>query len=242
MASPSGNPRPKSRIPWPRIFAEAVAIVVSILLAFGIQAWWAFRQDRAAEREIIGRLITDVQADTLGIDQGLGAIAEKEARLSRVDSVLREPGASPKDPVGFLGDVAGAAVYGWNQYVPRSVTFDELLGSGEFALIRDSGLREELSNYYHEQDGAQNRIDERETEFPAVSYELVPRSSEFEVASGLSLAETNEVVSDVLEGLSRVQVRAEVNFAQFVVEIFTRWREQAGELLDALESYRRMID
>ena len=38
-------------IPWPRILAEGVAIVVSILLAFGIQAWWEDSQDRAEGME-----------------------------------------------------------------------------------------------------------------------------------------------------------------------------------------------
>jgi len=42
---------PTRSIPWPRILAERVAIVVSILLAFGIQAWWEGVQDR----EEVGR-------------------------------------------------------------------------------------------------------------------------------------------------------------------------------------------
>ncbi len=28
------------QIPWLRVFAEGVVIVVSVLLAFGIDAWW----------------------------------------------------------------------------------------------------------------------------------------------------------------------------------------------------------
>jgi len=28
------------QIPWLRVFVEGVVIVVSILLAFGIEAWW----------------------------------------------------------------------------------------------------------------------------------------------------------------------------------------------------------
>ena len=44
----------KSReIPWPRIFAEGIAIVVSILLAFWIQAWWEGRQDNVEEQRIL---------------------------------------------------------------------------------------------------------------------------------------------------------------------------------------------
>ena len=35
-------------IPWLRVFAEGAVIVVSILLAFGIDAWWEGRQERAS--------------------------------------------------------------------------------------------------------------------------------------------------------------------------------------------------
>jgi len=37
----------KAQIPWLRVFVEGVVIVVSILLAFGLQAWW----DRVQEAE-----------------------------------------------------------------------------------------------------------------------------------------------------------------------------------------------
>ena len=40
-------------IPWKRLTAEAAAIVISILLAFWIDAWWDERKDSLEEREIL---------------------------------------------------------------------------------------------------------------------------------------------------------------------------------------------
>jgi hypothetical protein len=40
-------------IPWKQLSAEAVAIVVSILLAFWIDAWWDGSKDRQEEHEIL---------------------------------------------------------------------------------------------------------------------------------------------------------------------------------------------
>ena len=40
-------------INWKRIAVEAAAIVVSILLAFAIDAWWDDRQERIEEREVL---------------------------------------------------------------------------------------------------------------------------------------------------------------------------------------------
>ncbi len=41
----------KAQIPWPRVFVEGVVIVGSVLLAFGIEAWWDGVQE--AERLIL---------------------------------------------------------------------------------------------------------------------------------------------------------------------------------------------
>jgi hypothetical protein len=40
------------RIPWLRILVEGAVIVGSILLAFGIDAWWDAAQDRGVEQRI----------------------------------------------------------------------------------------------------------------------------------------------------------------------------------------------
>ena len=52
------------QVPWPRIFAEGLAIVVSILLAFGIQAWWEERQERAVEKALLTGLVEDLRLDS----------------------------------------------------------------------------------------------------------------------------------------------------------------------------------
>ena len=45
---------PKSQaISWKRLLAEGLAVVASILLAFGIDAWWQDRQIRKEEHEIL---------------------------------------------------------------------------------------------------------------------------------------------------------------------------------------------
>ena len=58
-------------LPWKRLLAEAVAIVLSILLAFSIDAWWDNRSDRHAEQLLLQRLkadFTDIQSAILMIE------------------------------------------------------------------------------------------------------------------------------------------------------------------------------
>ena len=55
--------RVKPQIPWLRVFVEGVVIVGSILLAFGIDAWWDERQDRAVEQALLTGLVEDLRGD-----------------------------------------------------------------------------------------------------------------------------------------------------------------------------------
>ncbi len=218
-------------------------IVGSILLALGLQAWWDGVQERIEEREIIERLISDVQADIQGIvEEGLNILPRKEQSLSRVDSVLGESDARPRDPVLFLGDVIYGAQYGWNQYGTRRTTFDELLGSGAFSLIRDTELRESISSYYAAHLTAQNRIDERETEYPHLSYRLGPRYNDFELEPDLSEAHLERLVDGVFESSLREHVISEINLARFIRIRFEELRQAALALLSELETYRSSIE
>ena len=61
----------KAQIPWLRVFVEGVVIVGSILLAFGLQAWWEERIERAEEERIervgLELMHADLVADTFEI-------------------------------------------------------------------------------------------------------------------------------------------------------------------------------
>lgn len=50
-----------SKIPWPRVLGEGLIIIVSILLAFWIQAWWDARQDRSEEIAVLQSLLGELQ-------------------------------------------------------------------------------------------------------------------------------------------------------------------------------------
>lgn len=49
------------KIPWARVWVEATVIVTSILLAFGIDAWWQRQQRVGLERDYLVALLADVE-------------------------------------------------------------------------------------------------------------------------------------------------------------------------------------
>lgn len=48
-----------NKIPWKRLLVEGLVIVISILLAFGIEAWWQDRQEKAQEIELLKAIRQD---------------------------------------------------------------------------------------------------------------------------------------------------------------------------------------
>ena len=54
----------KPQVPWLRVFVEGVVIVGSILLAFGLQAWWDELGRRDQEQMLINGLSEDLREDS----------------------------------------------------------------------------------------------------------------------------------------------------------------------------------
>jgi len=129
-------------LPWLRILAEGIAIVVSILLAFGIQAWWEHRQIRIEERAALSAL--------LGEFRELKAEHEwvRQYNLAMRDSI-RTLTSAAVGPENTLDDQAIdrllADLY-WNQELaPWSApVLSSLVSSGDLELISDPALRQQL--------------------------------------------------------------------------------------------------
>ena len=147
-------------------------VVVGVLIALGIDQWNDDRLERLEEIDAIARLLADVKRDLQEFDFRLKAVARKEESLIRVIDALN--GDTGIDPPTFLNDVISGADFGWNQGLARRATYDNLLGSGKLAIIEDSNIRSLIADYYRYYQDSHNRIDERETEYPALSYQLVP--------------------------------------------------------------------
>ena len=52
----------RRNVPWTTVAVEAIAIVVSILLAFAIDAWWTERNERENEQSALLALRSDLEA------------------------------------------------------------------------------------------------------------------------------------------------------------------------------------
>ena len=84
----------KARIPWLRVFVEGVVIVGSILLAFGIQAWWDGRQDELQLRRGLAGVLEELSAVATVMEFD-GALRQRAlSNTEALQSLVQEEGVS----------------------------------------------------------------------------------------------------------------------------------------------------
>jgi len=132
-------------IPWKRITVEVVAIVGSILLAFGIDAQWDNYQDRQQERQILEGLLVEFQSmeEMLDWDQKYyGALRASALRLVDIGMGVEE-NVSDQEIDQLLEEVWWWSLpTRWNTFELNSV-----IASGNLALVSNADLRQDLGEW-----------------------------------------------------------------------------------------------
>lgn len=239
----------KFRLDWSYAIGELFIVTIGVLVALAIGEWNNERLERAEEYDVLSRLIFDLEVDLQDFDLRSKGIDAKEDSLLRVRSTLSNGG--PQNATEFLRDIIIGADFGWNQGLANRATFDDLIGSGALAVISDREVRALVADYYRDYEDGHARIDERETAYPHISYQLVPRSTrlaeeghadESYLESGLGDEYINELVKAVHESSIGRHVIAEINLARFVQVITQGYQVRAVDLIARLEEYQTEIE
>ena len=127
-------------IPWKRLSAEGAAIVISILLAFGIDAWWDARNELAEEREIL-----------LGLDAeyvDLRARLDQWAEFNRTGMAILEEYLSDSVAEMDRESIEWVFAYGYLiNVLDQGGALDALLASGRLEKIADRDIRNRLAKW-----------------------------------------------------------------------------------------------
>ena len=134
--------KPTRNIPWPRILAEGAIIVVSILLAFWIDAWWEGRQAEASEEVVLQTLLDDLLAKRQLLaerNRFVGAIRDSAETLLRISSGMNKmPSEVSIDKL--ISDVWWES----NDAQWTSAPLESLVASGDLSLISNPELVQSL--------------------------------------------------------------------------------------------------
>jgi hypothetical protein len=130
---------------WGRVVAEGLLIVLSILLAFGIEAWWSERGERHYAVEALQGLRDDFVEN---LDRLASAKSEHvEIRDASVRLLaMTGPEADVTVP-DLVMDTLVMALIGGPKAFPVTATYDALIASGRIELLESAALRRELARW-----------------------------------------------------------------------------------------------
>ena len=138
------------KIPWFRMTAEGAAIVVSILLAFAIDAWWEGLREREEQREILQGLGEEFSTYENVLNGSLATNRRLEAHISRLLAWSNED-----EPVvaAAAADSVLLSLIMTPTFDPGQGARDALITSGRLELIESRELRNSLAAW-------DNRVDQ----------------------------------------------------------------------------------
>lgn len=127
-----------------RLVAEGVTVVVSILIAFALDAWWEQRQLEGEMREDLAIVETELEENIRLIDFNLDLMD----RVTSASSSITQALFSNPDAAGL--EVPGEWLY-WGIFVNPTLdlslgAIDAWIAAGRLAGIDDPGLRKRLAS------------------------------------------------------------------------------------------------
>ena len=212
----------EARPGWRRYAAEALTIVVGILLALAADAGRQYFADRASEREILTALRVEFAADVTELETDQ---AHRTQKLASIDLLNRVRAGKDKSPPPDALAGAMLDLLDWRFYTASHPVLDDLVTTGRLDLIQSDELRHMLMVFGQER----SRIgvtEQYEREFVA-SYiapylatrlDLEALSSDSPARVAAAVLPANEVLADKSFGsllyLSRDRTQGSRNFGQ----------------------------
>lgn len=231
-----------TQISWPRIAAESIAIIASILLAFAIDAWWQDRGERKLEAALIEDLLRDFEASQSHLERWLAGnrrtLEDNSMIVDRLASAA--PGHAFEAELGWVVSVIGAPTYS-----PTDATFQAAIASGRLELLHDPQLRRALADWRQLiDDSREDELMVRELVVekvnPALAGQLrLAEPFRFELITGRFLEggvpEAGRTVSLSTEPMLEAALAERLFHQAFVVDGLEKLHRSQAELIRLLE-------
>ena len=131
------------RIPWSRVLAEAALIVLSILMAFMIDAWWDEAQLAADVEQDLGNVAQELEVNLdllqFQIDITERMVAGSAAMLEAMEVRSTDDAVSLPDTLVWLGTSTGPSLNA------SLGALEALIATGRLAAVEDPRVRLKLA-------------------------------------------------------------------------------------------------
>ncbi len=143
--SPAGKPTRSltistvRKVPWTRVLLEGAVIVLSVLLAFGIQAWWDDLSEAREETRLLRAVLEEARANQAMLEE---EEADQRAGLQHSRRILMLAGSDPADLSAELTDTLIADLSWWSSSDwTRMWSFWVMSGSSSIGPGRRGSIR-----------------------------------------------------------------------------------------------------
>jgi len=227
--------RASLKIGWPKLGAEGLIIILSILLAFAVEEWRDERSDRELEREYLTRVLDDLETNGARLQRQRRSDQTKVANARAVYALVNRGqmgGLSEKSAVlhSYFATPSGTPTW-------INDTFEELKSTGRLSLIRSAEIRRELSAYYRfvEDEDWVYRLMSM-TYRDSIRAKMDP-DLQLQIREKCNLYDATKIDA-VQYGFDADAENCTVDIADFDVEAYLAWFADNQELADGL---RRVI-
>ncbi|MDT0622683.1 DUF6090 family protein [Croceitalea vernalis] len=175
---------------------EIVLVVVGILIALAINNWNEQKKNDEAEREYYCRILQDLELDKQKINE---IIATYDNRIRVSKEILLELDSGKNDK-NFLLNKFLIAFRG-EAFVPRNVTFQDMVSSGNIRLITDSEIKNSLIQFYSELENKVSHLQQNSDENSKQTFSLINSSIEFGISefNYVNILLGNEIIQTLPE-------------------------------------------
>ena len=230
------------KLPLKRLLAEATAIVLSILLAFAIDAWWEDRSDRQAEELLLHRLKADfaeIQSAILMIE------AEHRETSAACIALISVPDGAPIPSTPEYDRMVALVFLTSRTFNPGTGAVAAFLNSEGAKLVDNQPLADLLLSW-------SGIVEELQEEDVFLQQGLANRWIPFlksKVSLGPYLATYDELIVDLPEYVSNPNPRSSLTVdAAFVNNVLDRYKLQQialrdiGPIIDAVDKILMLLE
>ena len=214
---------------------EIALVVIGILIALQINNWNQNRVNRQFEKDYLKRFILDIERDTSLIRFIENGMERKEDDLKVVKSYLDDRSTILTDSVmrvldrshAFGSDLPNARLTG---------TIQEITSSGQLRLIRNTNLRNKITNFYSFWDHTYYRINNKRSDYPSLILQIIDRAGVFDddpINKGKSLSEV--LTEFEIENEFRLNFMKEVNYIYFTRLRIMDLKRKANDVIDSIK-------
>ena len=127
---------------------EIILVVIGILIAVSINNWNTNRANRQLERQYLSSMVVDLKFESDGYENSI-----LNRFQSKVDALMLAKKYAygnhvVKDTLGFLEKVGLGGVFSIGGNYDNGSTYQELISTSNFKLIKSDSLKGEIISYY----------------------------------------------------------------------------------------------